>query len=679
MKPHLPIFILLIVLFSGNFLYSDPYWQQMEGPYGGGVTAIAAQDGSNIYCGNDQGEIYRSYNKGETWECWFASDTAAPVKFLTVHKGILYASVQGRGIFYGIHTGMIWDTLMAQSGNSSRALVVTSSGYLVTTPESYGILVSKDMGKTFDSIKTGIDKVIVTCLAVSHNGFLYAGTSNSGVYVSDDDGYTWTQSDTTNWKSKQVTSISVTTNNYVFAGTTNQVHRSKDNGKTFDVTMNGVYDENIKSTLAVNDTTIFIGTAIKTYYTNNYGESWQMVPLSFNMFAVQAMAQDSSGVIYSGNNFVGIYKSTDNGASWYRSNEGFGSQPIAKLLLYKDGIIAGYNGRLIYQYSYSNWNLLTYGEQATGMALSPRGDIFIGTSMGGTMRSTNGGKTFEQFTSVYNYSINNFYFGSGDKVFGSKGTGVASTGGIARSLDYGVSWLLCSNDIGNRPVMGITNDKSNRVVAITDTGFYYSYDEGDTWKREGNFPIKLKPNGFIIDGDNYYVATDSLGIMVSKDDGTTWTNTLKVQKTKSIYRNKWGQLFTFTPTKEIYQSDDNGDTWNKLPALDIRATVYDLQLDKFNNIYLATSRGIFSSTIPTEVPAFKSPQENNYIIEQFGNSIRIISNSTVSRYNIVNINGSDMGISAPLNEGETNVDISKLNAGVYLLTLPGKAFKFLKY
>ena len=39
-------------------------------------------------------------------------------------------------------------------------------GHIITTPESYGIIVSPDNGKTWDSIKTGFDKITITSLAI---------------------------------------------------------------------------------------------------------------------------------------------------------------------------------------------------------------------------------------------------------------------------------------------------------------------------------------------------------------------------------------------------------------------------------------------------------------------------------------------------------------------------------
>jgi hypothetical protein len=54
---------LLLILIFNNYVF--PQWSQVNGPYGGVVTAVAFQ-GSTCYCGTHGGSVYESTDNGMT-------------------------------------------------------------------------------------------------------------------------------------------------------------------------------------------------------------------------------------------------------------------------------------------------------------------------------------------------------------------------------------------------------------------------------------------------------------------------------------------------------------------------------------------------------------------------------------------------------------------------------------
>ena len=675
MQKFFMIFIAIIFTLSISRSYSADYWQRLDGPNGGNVNCLVSSPTQYVFAGSPADGIYRKFNSSNTWEsCSLGLDGLNISAMLASSDGILYASVYGTGIYKSTNNGDNWiKCFILPQNNLIKAMAFNKKGDIIAKAPGAGIIRSTDAGKSWDTINTGFGNNQVSALAACPDGILYAGT-NIGVFSSVDNGDTWQMCDTVNMKSKVIRSLAVTSNGWIYAGTASQISRSQDSGKSFQAIMNGIYDTSINTILTTNDSLMFIGTSINTYSTSNYGDKWNMFPYNINLYNVISWTLDSSGNIYSGNTYQGLFLSKDKGINWELINNGYSHPGLLKIIPYVVDIIAGSNSRILYQFTNNAWNLAMFGQQVTGLGISPQGDIFIGTMKNGTIRSLDKGKTFEPCPSSDNYDISTFLFDSNKTIYGCKGAN-ENGAGITVTKDYGVLWVKADSGLGHQPVYGIAYDKNKRIAALTDTGFFYLANGSDKWIYENTFPRHQRVSSLIIFGSTYVVGTDTMGVMVSDDNGVTWNNPLHVSRVVAIARNIYGQIFAATATKGIYQSDDNAKTFVILPDLPIQSTVTDIRCTDKNYLLVASDRGAFKSTIKTDIG--KTDNQNVIPKIRFINhneSVDIIneSNEEYLSIDLYNLFGQNLKHIEGYDNYKMNINFSEFYSGVYLLVVKEK-------
>ena len=168
---------------------------------------------------------------------------------------------------------------------------------------------------------------------------IFAGTGNSGVYQSTDNGTTWTQTSLTGLA---VYSLASNGEN-IFAGGYNTspfgAYFSANNGSTWNQT--SLINQNVYS-LAVNGNNIFAGTQSPNsgvFYSSNNGANWTQT--SLNNRTVISLVVDGFN-IYAATGINGVYVSNDNGISWIQRIEGLAV--AGDLCLLNNYLFAGTGG-----------------------------------------------------------------------------------------------------------------------------------------------------------------------------------------------------------------------------------------------------------------------------------------------------------------------------------------------
>ena len=186
---------------------------------------------------------------------------------------------------------------------------------------------------------------------------IYAGVYYDGVYLSTNNGTTWTQ---TSLNNRDVYSLAVS-GSTLFAGTyLNGVYISTNNGSNW--TQSSLNNQSIQS-LFIDGTNIFAGTYFSAgiYLSTNNGSSWtpsSIANRSFYSFAV------SGNTIFAGSDGYGVYISTNNGANWVQRNEGFiGSPRVFGLCILNGYIFAGTDYNLFRRSLSELYVVLTISEQ----------------------------------------------------------------------------------------------------------------------------------------------------------------------------------------------------------------------------------------------------------------------------------------------------------------------------
>ncbi|MCX6162093.1 MAG: T9SS type A sorting domain-containing protein [Ignavibacteriae bacterium] len=235
-----------------------------------------------------------------------------------------------------------------------------------------------------DSIYDGI----VFSLAISGNT-IFAGTNDSGVYLSTNNGQNWTQSALNN---KDVYCFAINGNN-IFAGTNNGVWLSTNNGQTWIQT--GL-NHTINFSLAISGNNIFTGCYNNqgVLFSINNGQTWTHT--SLNNKDVYSLAINEN-IIFAGTYYSGIYFSTNNGRTWTQTS--LTNSVVRSLAISGNNIFAGtYNfsspsGVYLSTNNGQTWTQTALNNQHVPSLVISGNNIFAGTGSG-VFHSTNNGSTW---------------------------------------------------------------------------------------------------------------------------------------------------------------------------------------------------------------------------------------------------------------------------------------------
>jgi hypothetical protein len=283
-------------------------------------------------------------------------------------------------------------------------------------------------------------------LAVKDN-ILFAGTSNTGVFVSANNGDSWTQTPLNN---STVWDLFVN-GNYVLAGTNlNGVYITKDNGASW--VRSSLNDITVWTFVPYGDN-ILAGTSFYgVHLSTDNGQTFNRI--SFNLVYVRALLVLGNDILAGAYDVFnqGIYRSTDNGVNW--SQTSFNSAKVSELEINGNIIFAGVddfnsNNNLNGVYTSAD-NGGTWNQTLSSVHiddLSILGDnIFAGTYLNGVYVSNNNGASWVQRNEGFpaNTTVMSLAL-LGNYLF----AGTQSNGVYRRQIDELVGIKLVSSEIPN--------------------------------------------------------------------------------------------------------------------------------------------------------------------------------------------------------------------------------------
>jgi photosystem II stability/assembly factor-like uncharacterized protein len=255
----------------------------------------------------------------------------------------------------------------------------------------------------------------VNCFAV--NGLnIFAGTLGYGVFLSTNNGTSWTdvnkgldatkksfvKSDT-GWSTTTV-GMSVmslcTSGKNIFAGTIGGVFLSTDTCKSWTNVNNGLINNmgmSMCMSLAVNDSNIYVGTQeYGVFLSSDNGKSWTLASTNIRSSSFQdipCLAIRNSN-IFAGTNPDGIIFSSNNGRNWTYVNTGLSNLHILSLAIKGKNIFAGTAGGGVFLSTNDgvSWSAVNTGlKNDTVYALTIKdANVFAGTAAGVFLSSNNG-------------------------------------------------------------------------------------------------------------------------------------------------------------------------------------------------------------------------------------------------------------------------------------------------
>lgn len=223
-------------------------------------------NGSTAFVGTGGGVFYSS-NNGIEWDSCNSGITDKHIDCLTVMGNSIFAGTYSGKIFKSTNNGTNWFFCTDLHGSSkipSPIVRLFSTETNIIARTYYGSDVSTDGGSNWNSLK-----LPAVSSVVSNGANIYAGTYNMGVYLSKDNGKSWSESNT-GLTDKYITSLAIL-GETIFAGTYSGIFISTNNGASWETLNDGLGKIEIES-LVINETNIYAGTSNGRIYKRSLSE-----------------------------------------------------------------------------------------------------------------------------------------------------------------------------------------------------------------------------------------------------------------------------------------------------------------------------------------------------------------------------------------------------------------------
>lgn len=301
----------------------------------------------------------------------------------------------------------------------------------------------------------------------------------------------------------------------------------------------------------------------------------------------------------------GIFRSSDNGASWEWSGWGLPcDQQVLAISEYNNTLYASIHGNGVYISTDNggSWKPINTGvEDKIFYALFvDRINLFAGDSQGGMYYSDNNGTTWMDRTSgVGDVSFTSFALFNSKLYAGGRSQSFDPSRSLFESSDNGLTWKQVI-------VPGISNNGVESMVV--HNGFLFVADD-DTVFRSSNgvnwTPTTVNTNASIVSmgvtGNSVYLTTSAGRYYISPDNGLTW-NLVQNMSTNAFANHVFfsnGKIIMST-NQGLFQSFDSGVTWQAN-----NTGITGLQITSFgrNGSYIfagTDNQGVFRSTLDEE-------------------------------------------------------------------------------
>ena len=432
-----------------------------------------------------------------------------------------------------------WQSLNGPMGGYVRSILCTDDLYYAAT--GGGVLVSSDHGASWEFRNNGLTSCDTKCLEKNGDTIILATDEN--VFRTTDGGLNW-EAD------------SYLHNHYV-------KHIEIYNGILYAATyVQGVYQSTQWSQGAYNSE-FFPADVRYPYFIDSNGNT-----------------------IFIATYGHGIYRSTDDGASWENCNNGLGSNDIMAVYCHDGRVFAAVLGFSTYvsDDNGNTWSRCNLNAQVKGFAHS--GNTLYAASFGdGVYASYDNGDTWTNIswslpaTDLWCIATDGEYLFVGD-----------SSGHIYRGTTAGTGWTCVSSQtfyasVGN---IGISD---GRVFAATHGCNLFYTDNGFSWVQKNVGTVEIR--GMMVEGNNVFIGTDMLGSFLSTNHGESFSSAGNgLPEAKWLQRIvRCGDLVAAGSKDRMYIAYGLGETWHVPTCLPLEIDVVDIDWDG-EIIYLVSYDGV---------------------------------------------------------------------------------------
>lgn len=303
-------------------------WQPMHGPYGGNVRVLGAS-GGNLFA-NVCAKAYRSTNAGALWMPMPQLDG---VNVFFTDMGRIFAGMQ-HGALRSTDNGDNW-TSVNLGLLDSAVTCFTTLDTLMFAGTAQGVYRSADHGDHWAPYNAGLGARWVYSLAATRKDVIVY--TADGIFVTRNRGAYWNTTNGGGLNGATLSRMLAIGDTLIGGMMYGGIFLSSDEGNTW-TRIDTIADlkwSSVSALLAMHDT-LYAGTSGGVYMSPDLGASWPL--LSTGLSGVKCLAQ-SHGALYAGTVANGVMRSSDGGHRWTHVNTGIDQSSIS-------GII-GHNGLIM--------------------------------------------------------------------------------------------------------------------------------------------------------------------------------------------------------------------------------------------------------------------------------------------------------------------------------------------
>ena len=342
----------------------------------------------------------------------------------------------------------------------------------------------------------------INSMAVSGDN-IFVGTSDDGIYLSTDNGFSWALAN---------------------------------NGLTYHTPVNAI---GLKPNNAGNND-IFAGTYKGVYISTDEGSTWKATAVDTNGLPIH---EDVHSLVIQNNNIFistseGVFLSTNNGADWISVNSGL---PYARLGINEKHVFASTGSKVLRSTTDGfDWIEITNGfpEDIYISALAVTGDNIYAGTYNGVYLSTNNGANWSNIGTGISYynpgAINSFAF-KDDIIF------AGTSYGIFLSTNKGSSWIYNNIDDSSPKVTQIYTlvIKGDTIFAGTDDGVWYC--KISELVPNQNLPLVVDNSDWFPPAENQYWDTCTIFSTIYYLKSYIWNR--KFQRNPLLEQNQFSPYF----------------------------------------------------------------------------------------------------------------------------------------
>lgn len=360
-------------------------------PFSANIYSIISK-GDTMYCGTSNG-VYYSLNGADLWmqaaNGLPASTTV--VNSFTISGNLCYAATQSNGVYstvIGANNWSVAGTGLPQYTNVN-SIISTSNSLAIGTFD--GFYMSSPVGNTWTLVNNGLNCAYVRSVYAEGNTLIASIGTNSGLFISTNGGYSWTQCGITN--SIYVRKI-IKAANKLFAASSNGIYVSQDGGFNWSISNIGI--TGVPHCISYNGAKYFAGTSTGLFQSNN-GSSWSQITVVPSQSVVDIAT--SGNTVYAISGGQKVYVSNNSGNNWQNQSYGLPiSTPLLQSVVISDSmaVVSCMYGAYRKSLSDTTW-INPNTNQAYIDLLAVSGSHLFATSSNNVKVSNDFGKTWYNF------------------------------------------------------------------------------------------------------------------------------------------------------------------------------------------------------------------------------------------------------------------------------------------